>query len=58
MTNETKELPTYENYLLGWRLMVDFIENNRDLEAIYSPNLEEIASKIGLILQKEQNTNG
>ena len=32
--NNSKELPTYENYLLGWNLMVDFIENNRDLEAL------------------------
>ena len=56
--NISKELPTYENYLLGWNLMVDFIENNRDLEAIYSPNLEEIASQIGMILQKEQIKNG
>tara|TARA_A100001388_G_scaffold153838_1_gene114415 strand:+ start:535 stop:708 length:174 start_codon:yes stop_codon:yes gene_type:complete len=56
--NNSKELPTYENYLLGWNLMVDFIENNRDLEAIYSPNLEEIASQIGMILQKEQIKNG
>ena len=56
--NNSKELPTYENYLLGWNLMVDFIENNRDLEAIYSPNLEEIALQIGMILQKEQIKNG
>ena len=56
--NNSKELPTYENYLLGWNLMVDFIENNRDLEAIYSPKLEEIASQIGMILQKEQIKNG
>ena len=56
--NNSKELPTYENYLLGWNLMVDFIENNRDLEAIYSPNLEEIASQIGMILQKAQIKNG
>ena len=35
--------------------MVDFIENNRDLEAIYSPNLEEIASQIGMILQRSKS---